>query len=86
VGALNLFNLKSADFLSGSECGYVTPTQPYVELAHSLVYTSPLLQSGDIRLNERQPVNTEGIFIVTGIQILTPLTVTGATGFLAPPA
>lgn len=69
---LNLFNLTSKDFLSGDQCGFVTPDHPYVELAHSLVYTSPQLESGAIRVNERQPVTAQGIFICTGIQILIP--------------
>lgn len=86
MGALNLFNLQASDFLSGPECGYVTPDNPYVELAHSLVYTTPQLQPGDIRVNERQPVNAQGIFIVTGIQILTPPSAGGGKGGgLGPP-
>lgn len=85
MAELNLFNLKGSDFLPGSDCAVVIPDRPYVELAHSLVYTSPLLQPGDIRINERQPVNTEGIFILTGIQILTPLVNTYASGSIAEP-
>jgi hypothetical protein len=85
VAELNIFNLKGSDFLPGKECAFVTPDRPYVELAHSLVFTSPLLNPGDIRINERQPVNTEGIFILTGIQILTPMSVTNATGSLSQP-
>lgn len=69
---LNLFNLSSKDFLSGKECGFVTPDHPFVELAFSLVFTSPQLQPGEIRTNERQPVTAEGIFICTGIQIQIP--------------
>jgi hypothetical protein len=85
VAELNLFNIKGSDFLPGSDCAYVPPDRPFVELAHSLVYTSPLLQSGDIRMNERQPVNTEGIFIITGIQVLTPVVNTPASGNLSGP-
>lgn len=79
---LNLFNLTSKDFLSGDQCGFVTPDHPYVELAHSLVYTSPQLQSGEVRVNEREPVTAQGIFIVTGIQILVPTQIINATGLI----
>jgi hypothetical protein len=69
---LNLANLKASDFLSASECGYVMPDQPYVELPHSLVYTSPALQTGAVISNERQPIGGLGVFIVTGILVEPP--------------
>lgn len=59
--------LTSADFIQ--DCRFVPPDQPYIEVPKSLIYTSPQLNLGDIRLNERQPVNCIGIFVCTGILI-----------------
>jgi hypothetical protein len=69
---LNLANLTAGDFLSASECGYVMPDQPYVELPQSLVYTSPALQTGAVVTNARQPVGGLGVFIVCGILVGVP--------------
>lgn len=67
---LNLANLSAGDFLSEKECGYVMPDQPYVELPHSLVYTSPALQTGAILTNERQPCGGLGVFIICGVIVV----------------
>jgi len=63
-------NLSAADIIN--DCRFVPPDQPYVEIPHSLFYTSPLLNLGDIRLNERQPCPGNGIFICTGILCVMP--------------
>lgn len=69
---LNLANLQPSDFLSASECGYALPDQPYVELAHSLVYVSPTLQTGTILTSQRQPTSSLGVFIICGILVGVP--------------